>query len=65
VTDLRVRIGHYRTKAADAEDNARQAKEPYARATYLQAAQAWAALAESAEKLGREQPKNRPQRRRA
>jgi hypothetical protein len=43
---LRFRIKHYRAKAAEAEENARQAKDPDARATYLKAAASWHRLAD-------------------
>jgi hypothetical protein len=46
MVDLRSRIKHYRAKAAEAEANARQAKDPDVRATYLKAAASWHSLAE-------------------
>jgi hypothetical protein len=43
---LRVRIQHYRAKAAEAEASARQAKDPDVRTTYLKAAASWHSIAD-------------------
>jgi hypothetical protein len=50
-----VRIEHYRAKAAEAEENARQAQDPHMQATYLQAAASWHRLADHAEDMELEQ----------
>jgi hypothetical protein len=57
MVDLRFRIEHYRAKAAEAEEHARQAKDPDARAMYLQIAQSWRMLAENAEEMERDRKK--------
>ena len=57
MVDLRFKIEHYRAKAAEAEENARAAKDPAARATYWHAAESWTRLAEQAEWLEREAKK--------
>jgi hypothetical protein len=43
---LRFRVKLYRAKAAEAEANARQAKDPDVRATYLKAAASWHSIAD-------------------
>jgi hypothetical protein len=46
---LRLRIEHYRAKAAEAEESARLAKDPQVRMAYLRAAKSWTRPAEQAE----------------
>ncbi len=48
---LRLRIEHYRAKAAEAEESARLAKDPQVRLACLRAAKSWTRLAEQAEAL--------------
>jgi hypothetical protein len=43
---LRFKIKHYRAKAAEAEQSARQAKDPDVRTTYLKAAASWHRIAD-------------------
>jgi hypothetical protein len=59
MVDLRFRVGHYRAKAAEAEENARQAKDPCTWASWLEAAQSWTRLAQDSEELERESKKKR------
>jgi hypothetical protein len=51
VDDLSFKIQHYRAKAAEADENARQATDPRARDMYLEAARAWRELVKVAEDL--------------
>jgi hypothetical protein len=51
--DLKSRLEYYRTKVAEAEDNARLATDPVVRATYFYVANSWFDLAEHTEELKR------------
>jgi hypothetical protein len=51
VTELKLTIEHYRSKAAEAESLAREAGSETLRAAYLDAARAWQDLAQMAEEL--------------
>ena len=51
---IRFRIEHYRAKVAESERNARMAKDPQVRESYLQAAASWRMLAERAEQMEEE-----------
>jgi hypothetical protein len=46
MVDLRFKIKHYRAKAAEAEQRARQAKDPDVRTTYLKVAASWHSIAD-------------------
>jgi hypothetical protein len=46
MVDLRFKIKHYRAKAAEAEQRARQAKDPDVRTTYFKAAASWHSIAD-------------------
>jgi hypothetical protein len=46
MVNLRFKIKHYRAKAAEAEQRARQAKDPNVRTTYLKAAASWHSIAD-------------------
>ena len=49
--DLILKIQHYRAKAAEADENARQATDPRVREMYLEAARSWRELVKVAEEL--------------
>jgi hypothetical protein len=51
VDDLTLKIRHYRAKAAEADESARQATDPRVRAMYLEAARSWRELVEVAKEL--------------
>jgi hypothetical protein len=51
VDDLSFKIRHYRAKATEADESARQATDPRVRDMYLEAARAWRELVKVAEEL--------------
>jgi hypothetical protein len=54
VDDLTFKIQHYRAKAAEADENARQATDPLVRDMYLEAGRSWRELVQIAEELQRD-----------
>jgi sirohydrochlorin ferrochelatase len=54
VVDLTFNIQHYRARAVEADEIARQATDPRVREMYLEAARSWRELAETAEALQRD-----------